>query len=221
MIHSEARSTQQPMLSTGKRAFDVVVAASALLVTLPLFLVLALAIVVESGLPVFYRGPRVGRDGRAFRICKFRSMVVAADRVGAAITTAGDRRVTRVGRLLRRTKLDELPQLLNVIGGDMSLVGPRPEHPDYVRLYSAEQRRVLCVRPGITGAASVRYRNEEQLLRGDDPEALYRSVIMPAKLRLELEYLDRRSFRADLGLMLATLAAVTVSHGAGTAPRSR
>ena len=221
MFLSEARSTQQPMLSTGKRAFDVVIATAALLVTLPLLLVLALAIVVESGRPVLYRGPRVGRDGRAFHIRKFRSMVVAADRVGGAITTAGDRRVTRVGRLLRRTKLDELPQLLNVISGDMSLVGPRPEHPDYVRLYSAEQRRVLSVRPGITGAASVRYRNEEQLLRGEDPEALYRSVIMPAKLSLELEYLDHRSFRADLGLMLETLAAVTVSHDAGTAPRSR
>jgi lipopolysaccharide/colanic/teichoic acid biosynthesis glycosyltransferase len=221
MIHSEARSTQQQALSNGKRIFDVAVAAAGLLLTLPLFLVLALAIVLESGRPVLYRGRRVGRDGRPFRICKFRSMVVAADRVGGAITTAGDSRVTRVGRFLRRTKLDELPQLLNVLSGDMSLVGPRPEHPDYVRLYSPDQRRVLTVRPGITGAASVRYRNEEQLLRGEDPEALYRSVIMPEKLRLELDYLDHRSFRADLGLMLATLASVTVSHDAGTARRSR
>src|SRR5207249_3966567 len=110
-----------------------------------------------------------------------------------------------VGRLLRRTKLDEVPQLLNVLVGDMSLVGPRPEHPNYVRLYDDEQRRVLAVRPGITGVASVRYRNEEELLRGDDPEALYRTVIMPDKLRLELDYLHSRDFWTDLGLVLATI----------------
>jgi len=152
------------------------------------------------------RGWRVGRDGQIFRIFKFRSMVVRAERSGRAITTAGDQRVTRVGRLLRRTKLDELPQLLNVLRGEMSLVGPRPEHPNYVRLYTPEQRHVLCVRPGITGAASVRFRNEEELLRGDDPEALYRDVVMPEKLRMELEYLEHRSFWTDLRLILETVA---------------
>jgi len=215
MNNSDTRSTHQLTLSIGKRGFDVAIAAAGLLLTLPLTLAVALAIVLESGRPVLYRGLRVGRDGRGFRICKFRSMVVTADRTGGAITTAGDSRVTRVGRLLRRTKLDELPQLLNVVAGDMSLVGPRPEHPDYVRMYTSDQRRVLSVRPGITGAASVRYRNEEQLLRGDDPEALYRTVIMPEKLRLELEYLDHRSFRTDLGLIAETLVAVTPLSGRG------
>src|SRR5262249_55808508 len=156
----------------------------------------------ETGRPVLYRGWRVGRDGDFFRIYKFRSMVVRADRSGGVITTAGDSRVTRVGRILRRTKLDELPQLLNVLRGQMGVVGPRPEHPNYVRLYTPEQRRVLEVRPGITGAASVRYRNEEQMLCGEDPEALYRTVVMPEKLRLELESLDRRSLWTDLGLIV-------------------
>lgn len=188
-----------------KRTFDVLVAIASLALTLPVFLGVSIAILCDSGWPVFYRGWRVGRAGRIFRIYKFRTMVVAADRLGGALTTAGDSRVTRVGRLLRRTKLDELPQLLNVLGGDMSVVGPRPEHPNYVRLYDEEQRRVLTVRPGITGVASVRYRNEEALLRGSDPEALYRTVIMPDKLRLELDYLGCRDFWTDLGLVLATL----------------
>jgi lipopolysaccharide/colanic/teichoic acid biosynthesis glycosyltransferase len=206
MDHPAERFQDHLALSVAKRAFDVVAATAALLLTLPISLAVALAIVLESGRPVLYRGWRVGLDGQIFRICKFRSMFAGADRAGGAITAAGDPRVTRVGRLLRRTKLDELPQLLNVLIGDMSLVGPRPEHPNYVRLYTPEQRRVLCVRPGITGAASVSYRNEEELLGGEDPEALYRTVIMPDKLRLELEYLDRRSFWTDLRIIAATLA---------------
>ncbi len=188
-----------------KRSFDVLVTIIGLALTLPVFLAVSIAILVDSGWPVFYRGWRVGRAGRIFRIYKFRTMVVAADGLGGAITTAGDARITRVGRFLRRTKLDEVPQLLNVLVGDMSLVGPRPEHPNYVRLYDDEQRRVLAVRPGITGVASVRYRNEEALLGGDDPEALYRTVIMPDKLRLELDYLRSRDFWTDLGLVLATI----------------
>ena len=183
-------------------------ASAALLITLPASLIAALAIMLESGGPVLYRGWRVGRDGEIFRIYKFRSMVANADRSGSALTTAGDSRVTRVGRALRRTKLDELPQLLNVLRGEMGIVGPRPEHPNYVRLYTEEQRRVLDVLPGITGAASVRYRNEERLLNGENPEVLYRAVIMPEKLRLELEYMERRSFWTDLGLIWETMAVV-------------
>lgn len=224
MHHTAERSQDHQALSVAKRAFDVAAATAALLLTLPVTLAVALAILLESGGPVLYRGWRVGRDGQIFRICKFRSMFTGADRVGGAITAAGDARVTRVGRVLRRTKLDELPQLLNVLRGDMTLVGPRPEHPNYVRLYTPEQRRVLRVRPGLTGVASIAYRNEEALLGGEDPEALYRTVIMPDKLRLELEYLDRRSFWSDLRIIAATLsvlparsrpAAVAVtSHGA-------
>lgn len=189
-----------------KRALDVVAALVVLLVTLPLLVIMALAVACETGRPVLYRGWRVGRDGRIFRILKFRTMVHGAGGLGGAITVARDPRVTGVGRLLRRTKLDELPQLLNVLRGDMSLVGPRPEHPNYVRLYTEQQRRILSVRPGLTGIASVRYRNEEDLLRGENAEALYRSLIMPDKLRLELDYLERRDFWSDMGLILTTLA---------------
>jgi lipopolysaccharide/colanic/teichoic acid biosynthesis glycosyltransferase len=227
MSHTNGRPTTHHTRLNGQRVFDVVIASLALVLTLPLALVVALAIVLESGRPVLYRGWRVGQDGEFFRIYKFRSMMVRADRSGAVITTAGDSRVTRVGRILRRTKLDELPQLLNVLRGQMGVVGPRPEHPNYVRLYTQEERRVLGVRPGITGAASVRYRNEEQLLCGDDPESLYRTVVMPAKLRLELEYMERRSLWSDMGLILATVTALPqapkraavgvheLSHGGG------
>src|SRR5215471_5175976 len=231
MSHTKSHEMNHMTRLNGQRVFDVAVASLALVLTLPLSLLAAVAILLESGRPVLYRGWRVGRDGEVFRIYKFRSMVVSTNRPGAVITTAGDNRVTRVGRVLRRTKLDELPQLLNVLRGQMGVVGPRPEHPNYVRLYTQEQRRVLGVRPGITGAASVRYRNEEQLLCGDDPEALYRNVVMPDKLRLELEYLDNRSLWTDLGLILATVTALpqgaqraaageTVSHG-GSPRRSR
>jgi lipopolysaccharide/colanic/teichoic acid biosynthesis glycosyltransferase len=206
MSHAEERSMPHHSRLPGQRVFDVAIASIALLLTLPVAAILALAIVLETGRPVLYRGWRVGRNGDIFRIYKFRSMVVHADRSGRAITTAGDGRVTGVGRVMRRIKLDELPQLLNVLFGDMALVGPRPEHPNYVRLYTPEQRQVLGVRPGITGAASVRFRNEEELLRGADPEALYRTVVMPEKLRVELEYLERRSFWTDMGLLIATVA---------------
>src|SRR5262249_41340438 len=151
---------------------------------------------------VLYRGERVGRDGRLFRLYKFRSMRVGE--AGPAITRAADARVTRVGALLRRTKLDELPQLLNVLAGHMSLVGPRPEAPRYVAMYSAEQRRILSARPGITSPASLLYRGEEAQLVGDDWERLYVEEIMPAKLRIDLEYLDRRTLGSDLGVIIAT-----------------
>jgi lipopolysaccharide/colanic/teichoic acid biosynthesis glycosyltransferase len=201
-VHTAA----SPLDALCKRAFDIVISLIALVLILPLMVAVALAVVCESGWPVLYRGWRVGRDGRIFRIVKFRTMLVAADGSGGTITVANDPRITRVGRVLRRTKLDELPQFLNVLQGDMSLVGPRPEHPNYVRTYTQEQRRVLSVRPGITGIASVRYRNEEELLCGEDAEALYRSVIMPDKLRLELEYLQCRDFWSDASLILTTLA---------------
>lgn len=201
------RPTTSWLDAASKRTLDVAFSLVGLVLTLPLTLVLAAAVLLDGGRPIFYRGWRVGRDGCIFRILKFRTMVV--DGRGGTITTANDRRVTRVGRFMRQTKLDELPQLLNVLSGDMSLVGPRPEHPNYVRLYTEEQGRVLGVRPGITGVASVRYRNEEALLCGEEPELLYRTVIMPNKLRLELEYLAVRDFWSDVGLILATVAAVS------------
>src|SRR5690349_3953933 len=141
--------------STIKRLLDVVAATAGLILLLPLFIVVAIAIKLHDGGHVFYRARRVGKDGCLFHLYKFRTMVVNADRQGPAVTASGDSRITPVGRWLRRTKLDELPQLLNVLVGDMSLVGPRPEDPRYVMLYTPSQRRVLSVRPGITSAASL------------------------------------------------------------------
>ena len=205
---------EMPLLSastadlTVKRLIDIIGAAVGLLILAPLFVVMAVAIVLDDWGPVFYRATRVGWNGTLFQLYKFRSMRVGADRQGPGITVSGDARVTRVGRLLRRSKLDELPQLINVLRGDMSLVGPRPEDARYVALYSETQRRVLGVRPGITGAASLQFRDEEALLQGPNWEQTYCNEVMPAKLSAELEYLSCRSAWSDLGLIIRTIVAV-------------
>src|SRR2546429_2712399 len=189
------------------RAADVAIAGVLLVLVAPLLAVVSCAILLTSGRPVVYRGPRVGRDGRPFHILKLRTMRPDSD-AGRHVTVAGDDRVTRVGRLLRLTKLDELPQLVNVLRGDMALVGPRPESPRYVARYTPEQRAVLSVRPGITGAAQVAYSQEERLLAGPDPEAVYLGAIMPDKLAIDLAYVRRRSAWLDLRLIALTLVAV-------------
>ena len=176
-----------------------------LLVLAPLFLMVSVLIKLDSPGAVLYRSTRVGRDGRPFTLYKFRSMVAGAALCGPAITADQDTRVTRIGRMLRRTKIDELPQLVNVLLGDMSLVGPRPEDPRYVALYSPEQRAVLAARPGITSPASLRYRSEEGLLTGEDWEDLYVRRILPAKLAIDLDYLRRRTVWSDFGVILATV----------------
>lgn len=188
-----------------QRLFDIVAAGAGLLLLSPLLLVVALWVKLDSPGPVFYRALRVGRGGTPFRLFKFRSMVVDADRRGPGITTSGDNRVTRSGRWLRRTKVDELPQLLNVLRGEMSLVGPRPEDPRYVALYTPEQRQILAYRPGITSAASLAYRHEETLLTGPDWETVYLQQVMPAKLAVDLEYMAQRSLYTDLQLILRTV----------------
>lgn len=191
-----------------KRFFDMILSLIGLLVLLPFFVLIALAIKLDSPGSVFYRGKRIGRDGVLFRLFKFRTMVMDADKQGAGITASGDARITRIGRILRRTKLDELPQLINVISGDMSLVGPRPEDPRYVELYTPEQRRILAVRPGITSLASLEYRHEEQLLAGDDWEEVYRTKIMPAKLAIDLAYIENDSRWQDIWILLRTVQAI-------------
>jgi lipopolysaccharide/colanic/teichoic acid biosynthesis glycosyltransferase len=191
-----------------KRAFDVTVASALFVAILPLFAVLALAIKLDSNGPIFYKATRAGRGGQPFKLYKFRSMVVDADKQGPGITTSGDSRVTRTGRLLRRTKLDELPQLINVINGDMSLVGPRPEDLRYVALYTPEQRAVLDVRPGITGLASVHYRNEEAILVGDDWETTYINEVMPAKLNYDLAYAQDANVFKDIVILGQTARAL-------------
>lgn len=192
-----------------KRAMDVVVSAAALCVLWPLYLIIALAIVIDDPGPVFYRQVRVGRGGKPFRIFKFRSMVVDADKKGLEITVGHDRRITRVGAFLRKTKLDELAQLLNVLCGQMSFVGPRPEVPRYVEMYTPYQRQVLLVRPGITDYASIAYRHENDLLdAAQDPERMYIEQIMPAKIELNMKYLREISPAADIRLILKTVEAV-------------
>lgn len=191
-----------------RRLLDVIISAMGLVLLSPLFLIISVWIKLDSPGPAFYRAQRVGKDGKLFRLYKFRSMVADADRRGPGITATGDVRVTQAGRFLRRTKLDELPQLINVLKGDMSLVGPRPEDPRYVALYTPEQRRVLAVRPGITSAASLVYRHEEQLLAGEDWETVYRTKVLPDKLAIDLDYLERRTLGSDLKLILQTIVAM-------------
>ena len=193
----------------GTRWLDLAISLAGLVLLSPLFALVALLIKTDSSGPVLFRARRVGRDGRVFRLYKFRTMVVDADVRGPGITTAGDSRITRVGHLLRRTKIDELPQLVNVLVGEMSLVGPRPEDPRYVALYTPEQQRVLAVRPGITSPASLRYRNEERLLGGPDWRQVYVEQVMPHKLQIELDYLAHRTVWTDLGILFQTLLALS------------
>ncbi len=187
-----------------KRSFDLIVSLIGLIVLSPLFAVTAVLIKLDSPGPAFYRAERVGKDGRPFWMYKFRTMFVGADKMGPAITYRNDPRVTRLGRFLRRTKLDELPQLLNVLKGEMSLVGPRPEAPRYVALYSPQQREVLKVKPGITGLAQLAYACEEDLLDPDSLDRDYIGTILPRKLALDMEYVDKRSFLFDLKILLRT-----------------
>jgi lipopolysaccharide/colanic/teichoic acid biosynthesis glycosyltransferase len=192
-----------------KRCFDLLVAVMLLVVLLPLLLLIASAVAVGSGRPVIYRAQRVGRGGKQFAMLKFRTMVVGG--IGPAITRRRDPRITRVGAVLRRTKLDELLQLVNVLRGEMSLVGPRPEDPRFVAMYTPEQREVLTIRPGVTSPAAIRYRHEETLLTTSaDPnfEQAYATTLMPAKLALDLDYVHRRSFWWDIAILCQSLAAV-------------
>lgn len=192
-----------------KRLFDIVAAGTGLLLLAPLLLALALWIRLDSPGPALFRQVRVGRHGVPFEIIKFRTMVAGADR-GPQLTTGGDARITRAGRFLRRSKLDELPQLLNVLLGSMSLVGPRPEVPRYVACYPPEVRRtVLSVAPGITDWAAILYKDENDILaRAEDPERAYLDTILPAKLCWYERYVRERSFWVDLRILLRTLAAI-------------
>ena len=194
-----------------KRLFDVVASGCGLLVLSPLFLLLAVWIKLDSAGPVFYRQTRVGRYNRDFRLYKFRSMRMGADRQGLITVGGHDPRITQSGYFIRKYKLDELPQLINVFIGDMSLVGPRPEVRKYVDMYTPEQLHVLDVRPGITDMASIRYRNENELLaQAADPDRYYVEVIMPDKLRINLEYVARHSFWFDIGLIFKTIKEIIV-----------
>lgn len=193
-----------------KRAFDILASGGGLLVLSPLFLVISLLVKADSTGPIFYRQVRVGRGERLFRIHKFRTMVAGADVRGPQLTSGNDRRITRIGAFLRRWKIDELPQLIDVLRGDMSLVGPRPEVPEYVGHYPEETRRlVLSVRPGITDRASIDFRDESALLVGkNNPAKFYIEKILPIKLKHHENYARSNSVAGDLRILLETLRAV-------------
>ncbi len=198
-----------PAGELAKRVVDLYFAALGLLLLSPLLLWIAFRIKWRDGGAVFYRGVRVGRRGRPFRIFKFRTMRPDADKIGGSSTPEDDPRITPVGRFLRRTKIDELPQLLNVLRGEMSLVGPRPQVPWAVALYTLEERKILSVRPGITDEASIRFRHEGEILKGSpDPDRTYLEKIAPEKTRLQLAYARSRGLWTDLRLILRTIGAV-------------
>jgi lipopolysaccharide/colanic/teichoic acid biosynthesis glycosyltransferase len=188
-----------------KRSLDVIVAVLGLVLLGPVLILIALVIKISSPGPVLYRGTRVGLDGKLFAMMKFRTMVVNAESLGGSATAADDPRITAIGKFLRRYKLDELPQFLNVLAGDMSLVGPRPEVKKYVSLYSPEEKAILAVRPGITDWASIWNSNEAAVLEGSrDPEKTYEELIRPTKLALQLLYVKKHSFFMDLKILFHT-----------------
>jgi lipopolysaccharide/colanic/teichoic acid biosynthesis glycosyltransferase len=190
-----------------KRSFDIAVSGIMVVILAPVFAAIAVAVLLDSGLPVFYSQERVGRGFRRFRIWKFRSM--QRNNSGPSITVRGDSRITRVGKFLRATKLDELPQFWNVFVGDMSLVGPRPEVFEYVKMYRERYGRILAVRPGITDLASVRFRDEESVLAAaSDLTEFYARHVLPAKLDLAEEYLRKRSLLFDISILLRTIGAL-------------
>ena len=192
-----------------KRIFDILVSFVGLVILSPLFIVLAIVIVSDSKGPVFFKQTRVGRNGVPFKIYKFRTMIEDAEAKGMQLTVGDDSRITNVGAFLRKTKIDELPQLINVLKGEMSFVGPRPEVPKYVELYTEDQRQVLMVRPGITDLASIEYRNESALLATtDNPEKVYLEEIIPGKLELNRKYIVNMSLAIDMRIIMRTISAI-------------
>ncbi len=194
-----------------KRALDLTASFLGLIVLAPFFLVVGILIKLDSGGPVFFKGARIGQHGKPFLLYKFRTMGIGADKRGGPLTSKDDPRVTRLGKYLRQTKLDELPQLINVLKGEMSLVGPRPEVARYTAYYTEEQKKVLEVKPGMTGLTQIRYRDEASLLTGLDYETKYINDILPHKLTLDLEYIKTRSLFLDLQIIIATLFPVTIT----------
>jgi len=194
-----------------KRLFDTIFSATSLIITFPILIFFALLIKLDSRGPVFYRGKRVGRFGKLFRIYKFRTMVVDAEKLGGPSTADDDPRITKIGRFLRKFKLDELPQLMNVLKGEMSFVGPRPEVQHYVDMFTEKEKTILNVRPGITDWASLWNPDEGAILAGSsDSEKAYMEKIRPQKLKLQLKYVREQSFWSDLKIIFLTLKAIMI-----------
>jgi lipopolysaccharide/colanic/teichoic acid biosynthesis glycosyltransferase len=188
-----------------KRSFDILASLIAFILLSPIFLIIAIIIKLTSSGPVFYKGKRVGKGGEIFLMHKFRSMAADADKMGSDLTKYGDNRITGIGKFLRKTKIDELPNLIDVLKGDMSIVGPRPESPSYTQYYDERQKKVLHVRPGITGLAQLQNRREELKLKDQpDPDAYYIHELMPKKLEIDLYYVENRNLMLDLKIILKT-----------------
>ncbi len=194
-----------------KRIFDIVVSIIGLLILSPVFLVISIVIKLDSNGPIFFKQTRIGKNYKQFKILKFRTMILDAENKGMQITVDGDRRITKLGHFLRKFKIDELPQLINVLIGDMSFVGPRPEVPKYVAMYDENQRSILKIKPGITDLASIKYRDENLLLlRSTDPEKAYIEDIMPKKIELNIKYIRKISVFYDIYLILYTIIKIII-----------
>lgn len=192
-----------------KRVFDIIVSFLGLIMLSPMLLIVSLAIKVDSKGPVFFKQKRVGKNKKIFEIYKFRTMVTDAEKLGKQITVGNDNRITRVGKFIRKCKLDEFPQLINVLKGEMSLVGPRPEVPRYVDLYDEYQSQILLVQPGITDYASIEYRNENEILgKSENPEKTYIEDIMPIKIDLNMKYIKNISLSEDIKLIINTILVI-------------
>lgn len=192
-----------------KRVFDFLASLGGLIVLSPVLIIVAICIKIDSKGPVFFLQKRVGKDKEIFEIYKFRTMVTDAEKLGRQITVGNDSRITRVGKVIRKCKLDEIPQLINVLKGEMSLVGPRPEVPKYVELYDEYQEQVLLVKPGITDYASIEFRNENDILgKSINPEKTYIEEIMPAKIELNMKYIKNISLGEDFKLIINTILAI-------------
>lgn len=189
-----------------KRVFDICFSSIGLLILSPLFIAVVLLIKLDSEGPAFFRQERVGKNFKPFRICKFRTMIEGAEKKGTLITVDGDRRITKIGKFLRKYKIDELPQLFNVLKGEMSFVGPRPEVQKYVQLFESDYRKLLMVRPGITDPASITYSNEENVLFSSKcGEEYYKERILPEKIKLSLRYAEKHNVITDLKLIFQTI----------------
>jgi len=191
-----------------KRLFDIISSLVGLIFISAIFLVVPVLIKLDSKGPVFFKQWRIGKDGRQFKIYKFRTMVQDADKVGSLITAGNDQRITEIGKLLRRYEIDELPTLINVLKGDMSIVGPRPEVPKYLHHYDRKYREILSVRPGITDLGTLSFRDEAKYLNAQNYEEIYEKKILPQKLDLYLEYVHNKTFVFDLRIILKTIALV-------------
>jgi lipopolysaccharide/colanic/teichoic acid biosynthesis glycosyltransferase len=191
-----------------KRLIGLVISGAALLVIWPLYLIIALAIIIEDGFPVFYRAERGGYKGKSFRICKFRSMIKNADKVGGGTTALHDPRITKVGNVLRKTKLDEIPQIAQVFLGRMCLIGPRPELMKYCQEYSGEEKDILQVRPGITDFSSIEFINLDEIVGGENADEMYEKYVLKKKNELRVKYAHQVSFKTDVYILFKTLAAV-------------